>query len=52
MTEQDVPCHACGKRGCPSAADPVGGAYTLHNAAAYAKLLDDRRRQEEERCQS
>lgn len=32
-------CHACGRESCPGEADPQGGPYTLHNAAAYADLL-------------
>lgn len=34
----DEACGCCGKRGCPSAADPPGGPMTRHNAAAYAAL--------------
>lgn len=37
-------CHVCGKDGCPSQADPPGGPFALHNAAAYARLLENRAR--------
>lgn len=38
-------CHACGHEGCPAQADPVGGGYPLHNAMAYARLLETRARE-------
>lgn len=48
MSEDGDRCHACGRRACPGATDPVGGPFTLHNRAAYAALLERRRTTPEE----